>query len=78
MEEITGFVENIQTDSKAVTSSLSEGETEAVAGLESINKTSVTFNQIFDAVDKVVNNIFQMNATLGTLSETNEEMSTSV
>lgn len=78
VEEITGFVDNIQTDSKDVTSSLTEGETEAVAGLKSINETSETFDQIFDAVDKVVKNIIEVNTTLGNLSKTNEEMSDSV
>lgn len=78
VKEITGFVENIQIDSKDVTDSLKIGEEEASAGLESLNETSETFDQIFNAIDRVARNITAINDTLGSLAKTNEEMNDSV
>lgn len=78
VDEITGFVENIQTNSKEVTGSLTEGEVESTAGMESVSETSKTFDQISAALESVVNNIQEVNGTITHLSATNEEMGSSV
>lgn len=78
VDEITGFVENIQKETKDVTASLTEGEAETTTGLERINQTSTTFDEIFDSVNTVVMNVLELNGTLMTLSKTNEEMGSSV
>lgn len=78
VEEITGFIENIQLDSKNVTASLIIGEEEASAGIESLSETSESFGQIYNAVDRVVKNITEVNDTLANLAKTNEEMSQSI
>ena len=78
VEEITGFVANIQTDTKKVTVSLTEGEKQSSIGMESISKTSETFDQISTALESVVHNIQEVNGTIINLSHTNEEMGSSV
>lgn len=78
VEEITGFVDNIQENTKKVTSSLTEGEKESTAGLDSIVETSDTFDQISSALELAVQNIQEMNNTIINLASTNEEMSSSV
>lgn len=78
VEEITGFVDNIQEDTKKVTVSLTEGEKESSIGMESISKTSETFDQISTALESVVYNIQEVNGTVINLSYTNEEMGSSV
>ncbi len=78
VEEITGFVDNIQEDTKKVTVSLTEGEKESSIGMESISKTSETFDQISTALESVVYNIQEVNETVINLSYTNEEMGSSV
>lgn len=78
VEEITGFVDNIQQDTKKVTASLTEGEKQSSIGMDSISKTSETFDQISTALESVVFNIQEVNGTIINLSYTNEEMGTSV
>ena len=78
VEEITGFVDNIQTDTKKVTVSLTEGEKQSSIGMESISKTSETFDQISTALESVVHNIQEVNGTIINLSNTNEDMGSSV
>ena len=76
--EITGFVDNIQQDTKKVTASLTEGEKQSSIGMDSISKTSETFDQISTALESVVYNIQEVNGTIVNLSYTNDEMGSSV
>lgn len=78
VDEITGFVDNIQTDTKKVTLSLTEGEKQSTIGMDSITKTSETFDQISTALESVVTNIQEVNETVINLSHTNEDMGSSV
>lgn len=76
--EITGFVDNIQKDTKKVTTSLTEGEKQSLIGMDSLSETSETFDQISTALDSVVHNIQEVNETIINLSHTNDQMGTSI
>lgn len=78
VEEIIGFVTNIQRDTKKVTVALTEGEKQSTVGMESVSKTSKTFDQISNALESVAHNLQEINGTVIHLSQTNDDMGTSV
>ena len=78
VEEIIGFVTNIQRDTKKVTVALTEGEKQSTVGMESVSKTSKTFDQISNALESVAHNLQEINGTVIHLSQANDDMGTSV
>lgn len=76
--EITGFVENIQDETREVKQILSFGAEEATIGMDGINTTSITFDNISGSLESVVSNIDEIVETLANLAETNIEMGKSI
>lgn len=76
--DITGFVNNIQEESKNVSTALLEGYKEVEEGTGQIKKTGKTFEDIARALDKMAKNIETINTNLEDVEESTEEMNRSI
>lgn len=76
--DITGFVENIQVESKNVSHALLEGYKEVEEGTSKIQKTGETFNQITKTLDKMAKNISTINTNLSQVEESTDQMNQSI
>lgn len=78
IEDITGFVTNIQSESKGVTESLQVGYTEVEKGTSQIKTTVETFNEISTSVSSMVDNIQSMSNNLEKIATECREMNVSI
>ncbi|GEL77085.1 methyl-accepting chemotaxis protein [Tenuibacillus multivorans] len=78
VEEITGIVDGIQTESSGVVSSLQDGYTEVEKGTSQIKTTGETFNKIENAVDDMTKRIQSVTDNLSSISSNSQEMNASV
>jgi methyl-accepting chemotaxis protein len=76
--DITGFVENIQLESKNVSEALLQGYKEVEDGTEQIKQTGKTFEQITRSLDKMDKNIHTINSNLEEVNHSTEEMNKSI
>ncbi|MFD2656951.1 methyl-accepting chemotaxis protein [Gracilibacillus thailandensis] len=78
VNDITGIVTNIQSESSNVTQSLEEGYGEVEAGSEQIEKTGETFEQINHAVTEMVSSIKTVTTNLSDMRTSSEEINSFV
>ncbi|WP_208587419.1 methyl-accepting chemotaxis protein [Gracilibacillus suaedae] len=78
VNDITGIVTNIQSESSNVTQSLEEGYGEVEAGSEQIEKTGETFEQINHAVTEMVSSITTVTTNLSDMRTSSEEINSFV
>lgn len=78
VNDITGIVESIQSESTGVAESLQGGYQEVERGTSQIKSTRETFTKINEAVEKVAEDIQSVTSNLSTMSSSSQEMSASV
>lgn len=78
VQDITGIVKNIQTESSSVTESLEKGYQEVAQGTEQIEETGQKFVGIQSAVDDMVNNIKSISENLATIAMSSYDMNESI
>ncbi len=78
VNDITGIVTTIQTESNAVADSLDEGYKQVEAGSQQLLTTSDTFNQIRDAITGMATNINQIVDQLADITAGSQEMGGSI
>lgn len=76
--DITGFVENIQEESRNVSSALLEGYKEVEDGKEQIKKTGETFEQIARSLEKMAKNTTTIDNNLKEVEQSTEKMNRSI
>ncbi|RDW16054.1 methyl-accepting chemotaxis protein [Oceanobacillus arenosus] len=78
VNDITGFVTIIQTESSVVANSLRDGYSEVEQGTVQIETTSETFNEISSAVTEMVQSIRLVSENLSEIMAGSQEMSSSI
>ncbi|KMY52955.1 chemotaxis protein [Bacillus sp. FJAT-27231] len=78
VNDITGFVSNIQSESSIVAESLKMGYTEVEQGTAQIKTTGEMLNKISSAVTEMVSNIQTVSANLSDIAASAQEMNGSV
>lgn len=76
--DITGIVDNIQSESSIVVDSLKTGYTEVEQGTIQIKTTGETFNKISSSVTDMVNNIQHISENLSDIAASSQEMNNSI
>ncbi|WLV24349.1 methyl-accepting chemotaxis protein [Aciduricibacillus chroicocephali] len=72
--EITGFVNDIQTESGSVAASLRDGYAEVAAGTQQVKETGRTFEIITAAVESVAESIQSVSDNLSEMNESSHKM----
>ncbi|MFC6464829.1 methyl-accepting chemotaxis protein [Marinilactibacillus sp. GCM10026970] len=78
VNEITGFVQAIQDESKGVSESLKEGYAEVESGTSQIKSTAGTFNQISKSLSDVAGSIITVNSNLTEIKRHTDDMNASI
>lgn len=78
VDDITGIVTNIQTDSTVVANSLEEGYAEVEQGTVQIKNTGETFHAINSFVTEMVQNITTVSENLSGIVSSSQQMSRSI
>jgi len=78
VNDITGIVETIQTESSVVATSLENGYTEVEQGTEQIQTTGQTFNDIRSFVTEMVQNITTVSENLSDIVANSQNMNSSI
>lgn len=78
VNDITGIVETIQTESSVVATSLENGYTEVEQGTEQIQTTGQTFNDIRSFVTEMVQNITIVSENLSDIVVNSQNMNSSI
>lgn len=78
VNDITGIVENIQSETSMVSDSLEKGFQEVTSGTEQINTTEATFNEIYEDVTQMVTSIQTISRNLAEIVAGSEEMGQSI
>ncbi|OZU87191.1 hypothetical protein CIL03_18030 [Virgibacillus indicus] len=78
VNDITGFVTNIQTESGVVAESLKEGYEQVEQGTAQIETTGKTFNEISTAITEMVQNIKMVSENLSEIAAGSQEMNGSI
>lgn len=76
--DITGFVTNIQFESRAVSESLQMGYTEFENGTVQIKNTGVTFNRINLSVSEMADQIQRISENISAIATKSNEMNSSI
>lgn len=78
VNDITGFISTIQSDSTVVANSLEDGYKEVEQGTEQIETTGETFNEISSFVTNMVENITTVSDNLSDIVANSQEMNSSI
>lgn len=78
VNDITGIVTNIQSESSVVANSLKDGYSEVEQGTAQIETTSETFNEISSAVTEMVQSITAVSENLSEIAANSQEMNGSI
>ncbi|AXI10323.1 hypothetical protein CUC15_15895 [Oceanobacillus zhaokaii] len=78
VNDITGIVTNIQTESSIVSDSLRDGYSEVELGTSQIETTGETFNEISSAVTEMAQNIKSVSVNLSEIAANSQEMNGSI
>ncbi|WP_225743549.1 methyl-accepting chemotaxis protein [Marinilactibacillus sp. Marseille-P9653] len=78
VNEITGFVQAIQVESKGVSESLKKGYAEVESGTSQIKSTAGTFNQISHSLSDVASSIITINSNLTEIKSHTDDMNASI
>src|SRR5699024_3773273 len=78
VNDITGIVENIQSETSVVSDSLEQGFQEVISGTEQINTTESTFNEIYKDVTQMVSSVQTISKNLAEIVAGSEEMGQSI
>lgn len=78
VEDITGFVTNIQNESAEVASSLNKGYEEVEQGTKQIERTGTTFHEISTALTEMVEDIHIVSTNLADIAAGSQKMNGSI
>lgn len=78
VQDITGIVENIQSESKIVAQSLATGYGLVEEGSNQIQLTGEAFEKIYTSVTGIVKQIDKISSNMGNISETSREINQSL
>lgn len=78
VNEITGFVQAIQKESKDVSESLKEGYAEVESGTSQIKSTAHSFDQISKSLSDVASSVVMVNSNLAEIKNHSDDMNASI